>query len=75
MENSSIKSMYGCIWFKDGSYEHLEGQVFIPGNLENVSGIGEHELGDEANVYIIFKDGSEKIIRSTSALIEFFKSL
>ena len=67
--------IWGCLWMKDGSQVDLDG--IVPNTIEpsNIDSFGEHELGDEANIYVIRDDGSDEILNTMADVRSFFQEL
>jgi hypothetical protein len=70
-----VSQIYGNLWLKNGKEIELDGPTpkkFDPTNIES---IGEHEIGDDANVCVIYSDSSKKLIKTVADTQKFFTKL
>lgn len=69
------KKIYGHIWFEDGKNMPFEGSDFsLNFDAATIKSYGEHEIGDEANLYIIYETEISEVITGLSNVIRFFIS-
>ena len=61
MNANQIKSIYGVLILADGTVLELDGGTLPNLHCEVVS-YGEEELGDEANLFVEFTDGTSDTI-------------
>ena len=73
----NVRAVYGCIWLKDKTQLQFEGE--LPDNLdflpENIVSYGEHEIGNEAGIFVRFDDGTEKNLTGLENVKAFFTDL
>ena len=68
-----IKEIYGCLYVGSVVYD-MDGVSEFPAiDADSVSSIGEHEIGSEANVFIVYSDASEEQFNTTEAVVALMK--
>jgi hypothetical protein len=57
-----IKEIYGLIQTTDNEYV-LDGDINVINNINvnHIIGYGKDRLGDEANIFVVFEDNSDKM--------------
>ena len=69
----TIKEVWGHLWLYDGREIELDGAA-TKEPITEIKSFGQHELGSEANVFVVFSDGSDKTLRTLPTVRKFFKS-
>ena len=64
-----ITEIYGCVYAGEKAYD-MDGESEFPAvDAATITSIGEHIIGDEANVYIVYSDGSTEILTTVQAVV------
>ena len=66
--SNKIKSIYGCLQFSNRETIYLDGstQPIITEDFDtnDITDFGTKSISDEANIFVIFEDGTEQMYRT-----------
>lgn len=68
-----IAEIYGCIYANEKEYNMDGESVFPEIDPATITSIGEHEIGDEANVFIVYSDSSNETLTTVQAVVDVIK--
>lgn len=74
-EEKKVKGIYGYLKLKNGKEYDLEGQIPPKFNYNDIISFGQEDIGNEAENYIKYTDGSSESLTNLKDIKLFYKKL